>query len=123
MATVYDYIAENNPQQAKQLCETFGYRVTNPRNMSSNLKVLINNEGEHALKSLMELHPDKEILIDYFGAKKKSEGCGCGCNSKATPTSSYAGVTSIIVGVSCFESLSSSLRISGSPNVGIPSAC
>jgi hypothetical protein len=90
MATVYDYIAENNPQQAKQLCESFGYRITNPRQMSKNLKVLINNEGEHALKSLMDLHPDKEILIDYFGAKKKSEGCGCGCKSKATPTSSYA---------------------------------
>ncbi len=90
MATVYDYIAENNPQQAKQLCESFGYTITNPRQMSENLKVLINNEGEHALKSLMDLHPDKEILIDYFGVKKKSEGCGCGCKSKATHTSSYA---------------------------------
>ncbi len=90
MATVYDYIAENNPQQAKQLCESFGYTITNPRQMSGNLKVLINNEGEHALKSLMDLHPDKEILIDYFGSKKKSEGCGCGCKSKATPTPSYA---------------------------------
>lgn len=90
MATVYDYIAENNPRQAKQLCESFGYTITNPRQMSENLKVLINNEGEHALKSLMDLHPDKEILIDYFGVKKKSEGCGCGCKSKATHTSSYA---------------------------------
>jgi hypothetical protein len=90
MATVYDYIAENNPQQAKQLCESFGYTITNPRQMSGNLKVLINNEGEHALKSLMDLHPDKEILIDYFGTKNKKEGCGCGCKSKATPTPSYA---------------------------------
>ena len=90
MATVYDYIAENNPQQAKQLCESFGYTITNPRQMSGNLKVLINNEGEHALKSLMDLHPDKEILIDYFGTKNKKAGCGCGCKSKATPTPSYA---------------------------------
>lgn len=85
MTTVYDYIANNNPHEAKQLCESFGYTITNPRSMSHNLKMLVNQEGEVALKPLMELHPDKEILVDYFGTKtkeKKSKDCGCGgCKS------------------------------------------
>tara|TARA_B100001248_G_C27345258_1_gene438402 strand:- start:467 stop:937 length:471 start_codon:yes stop_codon:yes gene_type:complete len=84
MATVYDYIAENNPSEAKSLCEAFGYTITNPTQMSRNLKVLVNNEGEDALKSIMELHPDKDIILEYFGVKKKSKKSDCGCKSNVS---------------------------------------
>lgn len=78
MTTVYDYIATSDPIASKQLCESYGYTVTNPQVMSQNLKHLVNNEGEIALKSLMDLHPDKDIIIEFFGKKEdnKSE-CGC----------------------------------------------
>jgi hypothetical protein len=78
MTTVYDYIATSDPIACKQLCESYGYTVTNPQVMSQNLKHLVNNEGENALKSLMDIHPDKDIILDFFGTKeeKKSE-CGC----------------------------------------------
>lgn len=79
--TVYDYIAESNPMEAKSICESYGYTVTNPKQMGRNLKSLVNNEGENALKSIMQLHPDKEILVEYFGmkAKKNKKETGCGC--------------------------------------------
>ena len=48
MATVYDYIAENNPSEAKSLCEAFGYTITNPRQMSRNLKVLVKLGRNHS---------------------------------------------------------------------------
>lgn len=82
--TVYDYIAESNPRDARSICESFGYTVTNPKQMGTNLKKLVNNEGEEALKSVMQIHPDKEILVEYFGLKtkkRKKEGCGCQDNS------------------------------------------
>ena len=66
MKSVYDYIAKNNPQGAKTVCESFGYQVTNVHSMSQNLKDLVNNEGENALVEIMELHPDKDIILDYF---------------------------------------------------------
>lgn len=84
--TVYDYVAENNPTASKRLCESFGYRVTNPQTMSENLKTLVNNEGEEAVKMIMNIHPDKEMILDTFalesnevnmaGGKKPSCGCG-----------------------------------------------
>ncbi len=84
MTTVYDYIAKNNPQGSKNLCEEFGYQVTNPRTMSENLKVLVNNEGESALESIMDLHPDKKIILEYFSKptlkEDKTSNCGCANN-------------------------------------------
>lgn len=80
MKSVYDYIAKNNPQGAKTVCESFGYQVTNVHSMSQNLKDLVNNEGENALVEIMELHPDKDIILDYFAPKveeKKESDCGC----------------------------------------------
>ena len=86
MTTVYDYIAKSNPQDAKALCEAYGYRVTNHRSMSQNLKTLVNNEGEDALHSIMSLHPDKDIILEYFSEKPtqkedKPSDCGCRMNS------------------------------------------
>tara|TARA_R110001632_G_scaffold24491_2_gene68247 strand:+ start:2074 stop:2487 length:414 start_codon:yes stop_codon:yes gene_type:complete len=86
MTTVYDYIAKNNPQGAKTLCEAYGYEITNPRSMSQNLKTLVNNEGEDALLSLMDMHPDKEFILEIFSKptvkeEKKTSNCGCGNNN------------------------------------------
>jgi hypothetical protein len=83
MTTVYDYIANSNPLGAKALCESYGYKVTNPNTMSENLKVLINNEGQNALESMMDLHPDKEIILEYFSKTtiKEETKSNCGCVS------------------------------------------
>jgi len=88
MTTVYDYIAKNNPQGAKSFCEAFGYRVTNPRQMSQNLKTLVNNEGEDALLSLMEMHPDKDFILEIFSKpteKVEEKKSDCGCRNMGTP--------------------------------------
>ena len=87
MTTVYDYIAKNNPQGAKSFCEAFGYQVTNPRSMSQNLKTLVNNEGEDALLSLMEMHPDKDFILEIFSKpiEKEEKKSDCGCRNMGTP--------------------------------------
>jgi hypothetical protein len=89
MTTVYDYIAKNNPQGAKSLCESYGYQVRNPRSMSQNLKTLVNNEGEDALLSLMNMHPDKEFILEVFSKptekEEKTSNCGCQNNIGNSP--------------------------------------
>lgn len=89
--TVYDYVANVNPMGAKRLCESFGYKITNPNTMSQNLKTLVNNEGEEAIKMIMNLHPDKDIILDIFvGEPKELNMSGrnsCSCGSKKDNTS------------------------------------
>lgn len=70
--TVYDYIASCNPSGAKRVINSYGYRVINPSTMGRNLRLLVAQEGEPALRSILELHPDKEIIVDVFGHSAES---------------------------------------------------
>lgn len=70
---MYDYVAMSNPREAKSLIESFGYRVTNPRTMGANLRMLVSQEGESALKAIAQMHPDKEFILEACGASSKRE--------------------------------------------------
>lgn len=87
MLTVYDYIAQNDPMTAKMICEHFGYSVSDPSIMGDNLKTLVNEEGEEAIRVIMDNHPDKDFILEYFGEKKKKKKEGCGCKKKALDSS------------------------------------
>lgn len=69
---MYEYVAMSNPRGAKSLIESFGYRVTNPRTMGSNLRMLVAQEGEEALKAIAEMHPDKDLILEACGTKKET---------------------------------------------------
>jgi hypothetical protein len=71
--TMYEYVAMSNPRGAKSLIESFGYRVTNPRTMGSNLRMLVAQEGEEALKAIADLHPDKEFILEACSKPEKKE--------------------------------------------------
>jgi len=70
--TMYDYIAQSNPRGAKALIESFGYRVTNPKTMGQNLRMLVAQEGESALIAVAQMHPDKDLIIEVFNNEEKS---------------------------------------------------
>lgn len=72
--TIYEYIARNNPIGAKRVIESFGYVVTQPKKMGDNLRMLVAQEGEPALKAVVDLHPDKDLILEVFGNE-------CGCKS------------------------------------------
>jgi hypothetical protein len=67
--TMYEYVAMSNPRGAKSLIESFGYRVTNPRTMGANLRMLVAQEGEDALKEIAKMHPDKELIMEVCGGR------------------------------------------------------
>ena len=74
--TMYEYVAMSNPRGAKSLIESFGYKVTNPRTMGSNLRMLVAQEGEEALKAIAQMHPDKEFILEACGSKRQESFMG-----------------------------------------------
>lgn len=74
--TIYEYIARNNPIGAKRVIESFGYVVTQPKKMGDNLRMLVAQEGEPALKSVVDLHPDKDLILEVFGNSQGIKGTG-----------------------------------------------
>lgn len=73
---MYEYVAMSNPREAKSLIESFGYRVTNPRTMGANLRMLVSQEGESALKAIAQMHPDRELILEACGASKRESFMG-----------------------------------------------
>ena len=117
--SVYKYIADSDPNNTKMVIESFGYEITDSRNLGKSLAELIHNVGEPALKKAMEIHPDKDIILEYFGSEKQGATCSCASCSKnkehhylnasgnetatsgsQTNTHTMAQQTNVIIGVS-----------------------
>ena len=81
----YNDIATRNPQGAVAVISSFGYEITDRSNLGQSLNELIAQEGEPALRKVMEIHPDKDIILELFSnqmsAPEKKE-CGCSSCSK-----------------------------------------
>lgn len=91
MSDFYD-IAKRNPQGAMSVISSFGYEILDRSNLGQSLNELVANEGEPALIKVMDIHPDKDIILELFGNKQENDTfinnsnspCGCGkCNKSA----------------------------------------
>lgn len=70
---VYSYIAESNPDGCYEICKKYGFfQVADVREMSDVLQTIVGMENEDAFKDVMDLHPDKEVILELF--EKKSDG-------------------------------------------------
>lgn len=70
--SVYKYIAELNPSPANDLCVQQGLPdATNSDELANNLVAIVAQNGELALKKIMELHPDKDLIVEMFGQSKQ----------------------------------------------------
>lgn len=84
--TVYDYIAQRNPNGARNVLSQFGYSLKYPKQaqnakyMGNNLLQLVQREGEPALRAIMDIHPDKGVIMETFQAEE-SKDCGCHKNN------------------------------------------
>jgi hypothetical protein len=78
----YNDIAKRNPQGAVSVISSFGYEILDRRNLGQSLNELVANEGEPALRKVMNIHPDKDIILELFGNKNQdsnsSSQCKCG---------------------------------------------
>lgn len=65
--TTNEYIAINAPEEAVNVLAKYGLSpVTNDsRHITRALDIMINENGDPALKDLMSVHPDKEFILHY----------------------------------------------------------
>ena len=82
--SVYQYVADSDPRGTQRLIESFGYEITDQRNLGRSLSELVSSVGEPALKKVIDLHPDKDIILEYnVSVMPKTNSCGCSsCKSK-----------------------------------------
>ena len=83
--SVYKYIADNDPQGSAMIIDSFGYQITDRSNLGKSLSELVSNVGEPALRKVMDLHPDKDIILEFYsnGESKNQGSCQCSsCKSR-----------------------------------------
>ena len=71
--TIYEYFANNCPQDAYDLLSQQGdsySRPQSPQELEGQLKDYVNKNGEKGLLKLAEIHPDKELITMVCDCKK-----------------------------------------------------
>jgi hypothetical protein len=69
---LYLYIAENNPDAAYEICKKYGYfNINSIEELSNALQSIIAENGQDSLKEILEIHPEKEVILEIFEDKKK----------------------------------------------------
>lgn len=103
---VYLYIAQNNPDAAYEVCKKYGYfNVQSFEDLAASLQSIVAEHGESSLKEVLDIHPDKEVILEMNDKKKveeppleeiiqkvfdrnkrpEKEDCSCMKNADATP--------------------------------------
>ncbi|MEI7510067.1 MAG: hypothetical protein WCJ62_11465 [Flavobacterium sp.] len=82
----YNDIAKRNPQGSVAVINSFGYEILDRSNLGQSLSELVAQQGEPALRKIMDIHPDKDVILELFGANVTNEDkkdCGCSsCSNK-----------------------------------------
>lgn len=97
---LYNYVAANSPNDAKAVLDKYGYdasSVDTVEVLGAGLATMVKENGEPALKSLLAIHPDREVLVQEFTptspapATNGKSGCGCGggCKGASNALESY----------------------------------
>lgn len=75
----FNDIARRNPKGAEMVITSFGYEIVDRRDLGRSLNELVASEGEKALRKIMEVHPDKDLILELFSKEKKEQkSCSCG---------------------------------------------
>jgi hypothetical protein len=69
MAKVFYYIATNDEQAARDLCEKYGYECYDIDDVSAALMEISTSDDE-GFKDVMSLHPEKNLLVEMFSGNK-----------------------------------------------------
>lgn len=82
-----DYIVLQKPSEAAKIVEKYGYE-TPPKvdELVKAVKLLVKKKGEPIIKELINIHPEKKLILEVSGHKSEEDSY-CGCHS------SYSGET------------------------------
>jgi hypothetical protein len=110
---VYLYIAENNPDEAYEICKKYGYfNINSIEELADALKSIVAEQGQDSLEEILNIHPEKEVILEIFDKKKvidtkpfeevmqsmfdknkpvvEKQDCGCMKSADATPSAASA---------------------------------
>lgn len=86
--TIYDYLANSNTDGCLAIIYKYGYGnsdLNSTDDVAHVCKVMVASEGESALKDLIKIHPDRDLIIEDFTSnssnnifQSKMDGCKCG---------------------------------------------
>ena len=91
MSDVYQRIAIHNPTKASQICNRYGYNCETIEEGAEALQVIADS-GDAQFKEVMELHPEKDVILALFSSNNNNfpprryknfagDESGCGCSS------------------------------------------
>lgn len=82
-----DYIVLQKPSDAAKIVEKYGYEPpVKVDELVKVVKLLVKKKGEPVIKELINIHPEKKLILEVSG-HKSDESNFCGCHS------SYSGET------------------------------
>ena len=108
---VYLYIAENNPDAAYEICKKYGYfNINSMEELADALKSIVAEQGQDSLEEILNIHPEKEVILEIFDKKKEidtkpieeviqlmfdknkpiEKDCGCMKSADASPSTPIA---------------------------------
>ena len=81
MTTLYHYVAAKNPVGAKNVLNSFGEKaVPRPDILASQLANCVNRHGKDCLYRIAAVHPDLELVSEYYKHATQNENTPCGCD-------------------------------------------
>lgn len=117
---VYLYIAENNPDAAYEICKKYGYfNINSIEELADALKSIVAENGQQPLEEILNIHPEKEVILEIFDKKKvidekplediiqkifdknkpvqmEKQDCGCMKSADATTTTTQVAPSAVV---------------------------
>jgi hypothetical protein len=84
---IYQYIAFTDPYIAKSICSKFGMdtaQAQDEADMAECLRIVVAENGAEALSAIVDVHPDKDLILEMKAPKTASKDCGCKKSTKTT---------------------------------------
>jgi hypothetical protein len=79
-----EYIVFQRPFDASKILESYGYEAPGKVDeLTKAVKQLVKKKGEPVVKDLINIHPEKKIILEMSG-HKSDESSFCGCHSAYT---------------------------------------
>jgi hypothetical protein len=106
--SIYEYVASNSPQEARAICNKYGYSIPENANWSDvaqALDDLVVTDGAQPFYDILSLHPDKDVIIERYAGSSQMQPAAnasapaekkCSCKGKAVDKYLDQGTTGIL---------------------------
>lgn len=93
--TIYDYIAINDPDFVRVICNKYGYSIQNVQTVDQLgvcLQQIVAEEGEGVFREIVDQHPDKDLILEMYASEAATAAPGekkCKCDGKGSKVQEY----------------------------------